>query len=253
MENQTRILSLESSKKTSDKVPVRVLSLDLGKVNLGWCMMCCDLKGIEGLDDSKSKLPKGTTVLTPHVVNFDLFNIDSKLKTKAFKNVPVCISRPTILIEFLDDLYSRYQFNKVVVEKQNINNPLAMNLQTCIITYCLIKNITVVSYDPKKKFNNASTHFNTTVDSITQLNTSKKEHKKIVQNYAMEVISKTSFVTQDELVSKTSYTTQNDLKQVSDDTSCYLTREELVRKFNTFSKKDDISDAIVQAYLSEVV
>lgn len=227
----------------------RVLSLDLGKVNLGWCMMCCDLKGIQGLDDSKSKLPKGTTVLTPHVVNFDLFNIDSKLKTKAFKNVPVCISRPTILLEFLDDLYSRYQFNKVVVEKQNINNPLAMNLQTCIITYCLIKNIAVISYDPKKKFNNASTHFNTTIDSITQLNTSKKEHKKIVQNYAMEVINKTSYTTQDDLkqVSETSYTTQDEVGRVN--TNNYLTREELVSKFNTFDKKDDISDAIVQAYL----
>jgi hypothetical protein len=122
-----------------------------------------------------------------------------------------------------------------------------MNLQTCIITYCLIKNIAVISYDPKKKFNNASTHFNTTIDSITQLNTSKKEHKKIVQNYAMEVINKTSFTTQEDLkqVSEASYTTQ-------DNTPNYLTREELVSKFNTFDKKDDISDAIVQAYLSEV-
>jgi hypothetical protein len=63
----------------------------------------------------------------------------------------------------------------------------------------------------------------------------------------MEVINKTSYSTQEDLkqVSEASYTTQ-------DNTNNYLTREELVSKFNTFDKKDDISDAIVQAYLSEV-
>lgn len=204
-----------------------ILSIDLGKRNLGWSLF--------------RQLPDKTIELD----SFGIFDIDNEIQTqtitvtktlktttktiqvKRFKDTQTVIARPTVLVEFLESLRERINddFYKVIVEKQNINNPLAMTLQTVIITYCITRLIEVTSFDPKVKFDNASRMFvsakSAGITNINQLNTTKKEHKKLIVDMAREVIDNYS----------------KDEKQ----------REYFVEEFNKHPKKDDISDSLVQA------
>lgn len=214
-----------------------ILSIDLGKRNLGWCL----------LEHNKNNTSQ------THILDIGLFDIDNEINSqtkqvtitkklkkgdvtkevtvKRFKDTPIAISRPTVLLEFLDSFKENYVnkvINKIIVEKQNINNPLAMCLQSVIITYALMNNIEIVSFDPKVKFSNASKTFvcarSAGINNISQLNTSHKEHKKLVVDMAREAIENYS----------------NDEEH----------KEELVKNFNSNNKKDDVSDAIIQAIVS---
>jgi hypothetical protein len=213
-----------------------VLSIDLGKRNLGWSLF----KQLS-YDDPDVVLTNKTIELD----SFGIYDIDNEIQTqtitvtktlkssikqvqtKRFKDTQTVIARPTVLVEFLESIRERTGDNlqKVIVEKQNINNPLAMTLQSVIITYCITKSIEVTSFDPKVKFDNASKMFASAksagITNINQLNTTKKEHKKLIVDMAREVIENYS----------------KDEKQ----------KEQFVASFNHHSKKDDISDSLVQA------
>lgn len=204
-----------------------ILSIDLGKRNLGWSLFrqLTD-KTIEldsfGVFDIDNEIQTQTITVTK-----TLKTTTKTIQVKRFKDTQAVIARPTVLVEFLESLRERINddFYKVIVEKQNINNPLAMTLQTVIITYCITRLIEVTSFDPKVKFDNASKMFASAksagITNINQLNTTKKEHKKLIVDMAREVIENYS----------------KDEKQ----------REFFVEQFNKHAKKDDISDSLVQA------
>ena len=204
-----------------------ILSIDLGKRNLGWSLFKqLEDKTIEldsfGIFDIDNEIQTQTVTVTKQ-----LKSSTKTVQVKRFKDTQTVIARPTVLVEFLESLRERINddFYKVIVEKQNINNPLAMTLQTVIITYCITRLIEVTSFDPKVKFDNASKMFASAksagITNINQLNTTKKEHKKIIVDMAREVIENYS----------------KDEKQ----------REFFVEQFNQHNKKDDISDSLVQA------
>ena len=204
-----------------------ILSIDLGKRNLGWSLFKqLEDKTIEldsfGIFDIDNEIQTQTVTVTKQ-----LKTTTKTIQVKRFKDTQTVIARPTVLVEFLESLRERINddFYKVIVEKQNINNPLAMTLQTVIITYCITRLIEVTSFDPKVKFDNASRMFTSAksagITNINQLNTTKKEHKKLIVDMAREVIENYS----------------KDEKQ----------REHFIEMFNQHNKKDDISDSLVQA------
>ena len=204
-----------------------ILSIDLGKRNLGWSLFKqLEDKTIEldsfGIFDIDNEIQTQTITVTK-----TLKNSTKTIQVKRFKDTQTVIARPTVLVEFLESLRERINddFYKVIVEKQNINNPLAMTLQTVIITYCITRLIEVTSFDPKAKFDNASKMFTSAksagITNINQLNTTKKEHKKLIVDMAREVIENYS----------------KDEKR----------REHFIEMFNQHNKKDDISDSLVQA------
>lgn len=149
------------------------LSIDIGKKNLGWSL----IKGNQ-LED------------------FGLFDIESNLKVKDTN----MLGRNRVLIEWFN---SFKDLTKLVIEKQVINNVVAMCIQSCLITLGLNNKIEVICYDPKNKFKNI------------KYDSKKKEHKKIIINMALE----------------------------------YLNDDDKL-KLMSYSKKDDISDAIVQGFLN---
>lgn len=153
---------------------MKILSIDIGKKNLGWC--------VYSNDD----------------IQFGLFDIEKHIIKKNMFNRNIC------LIEWFNKMIDeRGQFDKVIIEKQVVQNVVAMCIQSCLITISkiLLKDSIIICFDPKRKF-----------VGITY-NAKKKEHKKIIIDIA-----------------RTELKLKNKLNN-----------------FESFKKKDDISDAIVMA------
>lgn len=180
-----------------------VLSIDVGTRNLGYAV-----------------IESGV------VLDFDLFDIEAVISSK-YKKLPIVNARVKVIVEFL----SQFNVGKIVVEKQNINNPTAMIIQSIIMTYGELKNIETISFDPKTKFNisnllkldivkqnveNGPGFDIETLQKFTTYNSSKKEHKKNIVTICRKILENSG----------------------------------LTDKFDSFSKKDDISDAIIQGLLS---
>ena len=158
------------------------LSIDIGKKNLGYSIYNnIDLK-------------------------FGIFNITHHIKKNKLKENME--GRNRILLSWLNKLDIKYQFDKIIVEKQVINNVVAMCIQSCIISFSIINKIPIEIYDPKNKF----------VFTGDTYNSSKKEHKKLAIQYTMNLL-------------KNSYPDKLD-------------------HFNSFVKKDDISDSILMNFLT---
>ena len=151
------------------------------------------------------------------VLDFDLFDIEAEISVK-YKKLAVVNARVKVIVEFL----SQFNVSKIVVEKQNINNPTAMIIQSIIMTYGELKNIETISFDPKTKFNisnllKLNTDFSVeTLQKFTTYNSSKKEHKKNIVTICRKILENSG----------------------------------LLGKFDKFAKKDDISDAIIQGLLA---
>lgn len=131
-----------------------ILSIDVGKKNLGYSIY-------DGTD-----------------LEFGIFNITQQIKLLKLKeNI---LGRNTVLINWLTELNTKHNINKIIVEKQVINNVVAMCIQSCIIAYALMNSIEVFTFDPKNKFTFTGDNYNSKT----------KEHKKLVVKYATNLISK---------------------------------------------------------------
>lgn len=136
-----------------------ILSIDIGKKNLGFSIY------------------DGTNL------EFGIFNITQQiklLKTKSNRISQNIEGRNTVLINWLNEIKSKYNINKIVVEKQIIRNVVAMCIQSCIITYALINSIDVLTFDPKNKFTFTGDNYNS----------KNKEHKKLVIKYTINLLTK---------------------------------------------------------------
>lgn len=154
---------------------INYLSMDLGKENLGFAIISIDTMP-EKDDNPHEAMKFGTKRLF-----YDLFSIDSTLKSKEFKskykNYPMSLARPRVLCDFLTKFNDLYKFNKIIVEKQVINNVVAMMLESMIVMFAMNNNIEIEVFDPKRKFENVT------------YNSKAKEHKKIVVTMAREAMN----------------------------------------------------------------
>jgi Holliday junction resolvasome RuvABC endonuclease subunit len=130
-----------------------ILSIDIGKKNLGYSIY----NGIE--------------------LNFGIFDITYHIKKfKLNENIE---GRNTVLIKWLGNMLHKYYINKIVVEKQVINNVVAMCIQSCIISFALMNSIEIFTFDPKNKF----------TFSGDKYISSKKEHKKLTVKYVINLLT----------------------------------------------------------------
>lgn len=162
-----------------------VLSIDIGRKNLGWCYF-------DGI-----------------MFDFGIFVIDDKKNPKSIVNY-----RCNRLNIFIQDIFTKYPVDVVVVERQVQSNTIAMELMYCIcgILHGRRNNneYEMIIYDPKMKFKYTYDIYNT----------SKKEHKKLSIRYAGNILRRLVF---------------HD--------------SPLHDKFNSAAKKDDMSDAIMMSAL----
>lgn len=165
-----------------------ILSIDIGKKNLGY------------------------SIYDGNELNFGIFNITYHIKKfKLNENIE---GRNTVLIHWLNNISHKYNINKIVVEKQVINNVVAMCIQSCIISFALMNSIEIFTFDPKNKFT-----FNQRSDCVSAVKyeSSKKEHKKLAIKYTVNLL-----------------------------TTLHHDKLEL---FNQYDKQDDISDSILMNFM----
>lgn len=146
--------SKNESETSTDEYQEIILSIDIGKKNLGY------------------------TIYSPNSkFRFGIFNITEELKKRKLKeNIE---GRNTILIKWLTHIKHKYDITKIVVEKQVIRNVVAMCIQSCITSYAIMKKIEIISFDPKLKFKFTGDTYNS----------QKKEHKKLAIKYATKTIN----------------------------------------------------------------
>lgn len=137
-----------------DIKPFTILSIDIGKKNLGYSIY------------------DGTNL------EFGMYNITQQIKLSKLKqNIE---GRNTVLINWLNEIKSKYTINKIIVEKQIIRNVVAMCIQSCIISFGLMNSIEVFTFDPKNKFTFSGDNYNS----------KNKEHKKLVVKYTTNLLTK---------------------------------------------------------------
>ena len=133
--------------------PYTQLSIDIGKKNLGYSIY------------------NGTQL------KFGIFDITSYIKSNKLKENME--GRNIVLLNWLTLINNKHHFNKIIVEKQVISNVVAMCIQSCIISFAIMNNIEILSYDPKNKF----------IFTGDTYNSNKKEHKKLAIKYATNLLS----------------------------------------------------------------
>lgn len=150
-----------------------ILSIDIGKKNLGYCL----------IDNGN--------------ISFGLFDIEKGLKKKNM------YTRNIVVINWIKIILTEHNIEKFIVEKQVMQNVVAARTRSCLITvvHSLYPEIEIICFDPKLKFNGI------------KYNSKTKEHKKIIVNMARD----------------------------------YLLSKDCLNDFESYIKKDDISDAIIMA------
>ena len=134
---------------------VMILSIDIGRRNLGWC-----------IGDGKT-------------IEFGLYDIDGARG----KYLPILV-RTERIHQFLDDLFAKYTIETVIIEKQVNRNTVAMELMNLFVAtaYFYCKNI--VLYSARLKFTTLGIEYST----------KGKAHKKLsvdlVRNYLMRTDEK---------------------------------------------------------------
>lgn len=158
-----------------------ILSIDIGKKNLGYTIYRnLDKQSDVNSDESSNATFKINSELISNenekIFQFGLFNITKKIKQKKLKeNIE---GRNQVLIKWLRQQRKKYNITKIVVEKQVINNVVAMCIESCILTFALMYKMEFLVFDPKNKF----TFTGDCYDS------KKKEHKKLAIKYAINTI-----------------------------------------------------------------
>lgn len=157
----------------------KILSIDIGKKNMGFCLF------------------DGSELI------FGLFDIDSNT---TMKNM---LGRNLVLVQWFRRIFEQHEnIHIVVIEKQVVNNVVAMCIQSSIISIVstMRPDVDIICYDPKNKFVYTNDHYNSKA----------KEHKKLSIKYAESILK-------------------------------YLRHD--LEYFRSFHKQDDISDAIVMAFI----
>lgn len=107
----------------------------------------------------------------------------------------------------MKSLFEKYEIKKVFIEKQIKANVIAKSIESCIGTLSIVLGAIPYIYDPKTKFSYLNPKYNS----------KKKEHKKIVQEYARTILTTYGYET---------------------------------KYFDSFTKKDDIADALCMVIFS---
>ena len=158
------------------------LSIDIGKTNLGF------------------------SIWKETITTFGLYNITKEVTDRFLPNTNE--NRSEILCYWLNDICEKNEIHTIVVEKQVFSNPSALCLQFVICGFCYGKHIKYIPFDARKKF----------VITEEPYDSKKKEHKKLVVKYAINILEKY--------------------------------HSDLLSRFKLFGKKDDISDSICMLFIT---
>ena len=131
-----------------------LLSIDIGKKNLGYCLYGHD------------------------VFEFGILNITAYLKQHKLKEN--LHNRNLIIVKYIDELRKAFNIKTVVVEQQIMHNVVAMCLQSCLSCYCVCNKLEYVQFHAASKFTFTGDKYNSKT----------KEHKQLAINYAKRIISK---------------------------------------------------------------
>lgn len=131
-----------------------ILSIDIGIHNIGYAVYD----------------------MTTEEIIFGLYDTDSQL-TSADKKANVVVTRTKYIHMFISCMFSKYNIQKVIIERQVNNNTMAMELMYLITSavYHFCKNIII--FDPKLKFTKLGLTYN------TKNKAHKKLSIKIVKNF----------------------------------------------------------------------
>ena len=103
-----------------------ILGIDVGRINMGYSLF------------------NGTTL------SFNLFNIETHITNAKIKDVKK--NRTIIIYKFLEQIKSKFDVSKIVLEQQMKVNPTAQSIEEAIITIAYIFNNEENTYSDKKKF-----------------------------------------------------------------------------------------------------
>lgn len=168
---------------------VKSLAIDIGQKNFSWSYF------------SKTNV----------LIDFDDVDLTQFSKLRKIKTDSTTITRVKTIIQLLTELFEKFEIDTVIVERQVKTNVVCKSIESTILTFSIIKGKQVKIYNPTDKFK----YLNPSYDS------KKKEHKKIVQGYAVKILNHYKLFNQ-------------------------------VDKFITFKKRDDISDSICMAVFTNL-
>lgn len=177
-----------------------ILSLDLGKKNLGYSLFIYDDKN-KYIDLEKCKL------------KFGIFNIDDEIKKK--DNIP--LRRCITINKFINDIHDKYEITHAIIERQVITNVVAMSLMYALITVLISVGVVKINlFDPKLKFKLFGINYNT----------KHKQHKKLSTDMAKIFIS---FFYESKLNKFEKYKKRDDISDAVIQCLAYMSANNIIR------------------------
>ena len=130
------------------------LAIDVGKINLGYA------------------------IYNGENIGFNVLNVEKQIIEKTKNEFGEKTSKIEVLNKWVNHLCKQYNFSKVYIEQQVINNVSAMVIQSILETLFYIKGIPCREFPAANKFKYLN----------PQYDTKKKEHKKISIEYAKNIL-----------------------------------------------------------------
>ena len=130
------------------------LAIDVGKINLGYA------------------------IYNGENIGFNVLNVEKQIIEKTKNEFGEKTSKIEVLNKWVNHLCKQYNFSKVYIEQQVINNVSAMVIQSILETLFYIKGIPCCEFPAANKFKYLN----------PQYDTKKKEHKKISIEYAKNIL-----------------------------------------------------------------
>ena len=197
-----------------------IISFDIGRKNLGFTI----IKYV--LSDNKSKFNYSDLTIKFDLLNIESLNqIKSNLKSKescfisksCFKSNSSMTDRCIVIYNLMKDLnhceLKDCVIDCIIIEKQVVQSTINMSLMHSIISISLNYTNNIYLFNPIDKF---------TLPKI-KYSTLNKAHKKLIVNMACNLLKYIDSL-------------DNSLS------------DSLLTYFNSFNKKDDIADSLIQAF-----